>query len=80
VDIERMNLPETLASLKRPYPSCLCDEDILDAHASNGEVLIGGSNSVRHLDDCFVDVDEDECYKIFLVIKRSLLVEDRRCE
>lgn len=39
---------EAHASLERKYERRLCDFDRLDAHASDGEVLIGGGDIVRH--------------------------------
>ena len=39
------------AALERPYPCGLGDLDALDAHASNGKVLVGRRNSVgSHLE------------------------------
>lgn len=42
--------PEAHAALEGVYPCCLCDFDILNSHASNGKVLIGGGDLVGHLD------------------------------
>jgi len=42
-------IPEACASLEGPDPCGFCDLDGLDAHASDGKVLIGGRDSVRHL-------------------------------
>lgn len=39
---------EACASLEGPYPCSFGDENILDVHASNGQIFIGGSNLVRH--------------------------------
>lgn len=39
---------EACASLEGPDPCGFGDEYILDVHASNGKVLIGGSDLVRH--------------------------------
>ena len=41
---------EARASLKGQYPCSFGDQNILDVHASDGKVLIGGSNAVRHYD------------------------------
>lgn len=39
---------EAGAALQGPDPGGLCDFDILDAHAGDGEVLVGGGDFVRH--------------------------------